>query len=259
MNKKRIFTTVLFLIFSGLLFAEKIVFSAGNMSGQAGDSSATTTLTGSAFIQTTSIEISADSIELSGDDYRFIKAEGAVTGKNLETNMEFTCDSMSYDRTTKVAQLLGNVHLVDTENDVKADAQLIEYNQNTNIAVLQIGITLTQKKNICTGSYAVYQKNEQMLEISGNAQVKQENDTFRAQQITLNLDTQNITLSGNVKGSVTESAKKEESSSEAAAQGEVNQEAVAQEVIRADEMMAEPDNWPEEATDKLTDTAEKRE
>ena len=98
-----------------------------------------------------------------------------------------------------------------------------------------------------------------MLEISGNAQVKQENDTFRAQQITLNLDTQNITLSGNVKGSVTESAKKEESSSEAAAQGEVNQEAVAQEVIRPDEMMAEPDNWPEDATDKLTDTAEKRE
>ena len=200
------------------------------MSGQAGDSSATTTLTGSAFIQTTSIEISADSIELSGDDYRFIKAEGAVTGKNLETNMEFTCDSMSYDRTTKVAQLLGNVHLVDTENDVKADAQLIEYNQNTNIAVLQIGITLTQKKNICTGSYAVYQKNEQMLEISGNAQVKQENDTFRAQQITLNLDTQNITLSGNVKGSVTETKKKEEETVETEQSTDTKQPAVPEPV-----------------------------
>ena len=210
MNKKVFFTIVIFLFLFCQLFAEKIVFSAGSMSGQAGDSSATTRLTGSAFIQTTSIEISADSIELSGDDYRFIKAQGAVSGKNLETHMEFTCDSMSYDRQTKVAVLQGNVKLVDTENDVKADAQLIEYNQNTNIAVLQIGITLTQKKNVCTGAYAVYQKNEQMLEISGTAQVKQENDTFRAQQITLNLETQSITLSGNVKGSVTESAKKEE-------------------------------------------------
>ena len=210
MNKKVFFTIVIFLFLFCQLFAEKIVFSAGSMSGQAGDSSATTRLTGSAFIQTTSIEISADSIELSGDDYRFIKAQGAVSGKNLETHMEFTCDSMSYDRQSKVAVLQGNVKLVDTENDVKADAQLIEYNQNTNIAVLQIGITLTQKKNVCTGAYAVYQKNEQMLEISGNAQVKQENDTFRAQQITLNLETQSITLSGNVKGSVTESAKKEE-------------------------------------------------
>lgn len=210
MKRILILTAVFFLIVSGQLFAEKITFSAGSMSGQAGDSSATTTLTGNAFIQTSSIEISADTIELSGDDYRFIKAEGAVSGKNLETNMEFTCDSMSYDRQTKVAMLQGNVKLVDIENDVKADAQIIEYNQNTNIAVLQIGITLTQKKNVCTGAYAVYQKNEQLLEISGNAQVKQENDTFRAQQITLNLDTQNITLSGNVKGSVTETKKAEE-------------------------------------------------
>ena len=214
MKKLFIIMFSIFLLCAGSLFAEKITFSAGSMSGQAGDSSATTTLTGGAFVQTSSIEISADSIELSGDDYRFIKATGSISGKNLETKMEFTCDSMSYDRDTKVAQLEGNVKLIDTENDVKADAQLIEYNQNTNIAVLQIGITLTQKKNICTGAYAVYQKNEQMLEISGNAQVKQEDDVFRAQQITLNLDTQNITLSGNVKGSVTETKKAEEKKDE---------------------------------------------
>ena len=211
---KKLLAAVIVISLSCMLFAEKITFSAGSMSGQAGDSSATTTLTGGAFVQTSSIEISADSIELSGDDYRFIKATGSISGKNLETKMEFTCDSMSYDRDTKVAQLEGNVKLIDTENDVKADAQLIEYNQNTNIAVLQIGITLTQKKNICTGAYAVYQKNEQMLEISGNAQVKQEDDVFRAQQITLNLDTQNITLSGNVKGSVTETKKAEEKKDE---------------------------------------------
>lgn len=217
---KKLFALLIILSLSYLLFAEKITFSAGSMSGQAGDSSATTTLTGGAFIQTSSIEITADSIELSGDDYRFIKASGNISGKNLETKMEFTCDSMSYDRETKVAQLQGNVKLIDTENDVKADAQLIEYNQNTNIAVLQIGITLTQKNNVCTGAYAVYQKNEQMLEISGNAQVKQDQDVFRAQQITLNLDTQNITLSGNVKGSVTETKKEEESQEGTAAEGE---------------------------------------
>lgn len=208
---KKLFV-IMFSIFllCGSAFAEKITFSAGSMSGQAGDSSATTTLSGGAFVQTSSIEISADSIELSGDDYRFIKATGNIKGKNLETKMEFTCDFMRYDRTSKVANLQGNVNLTDTDNDVKADAQLIEYNQNTNIAVLQVGITLTQKKNVCTGAYAVYQKNEQILEISGNAQVKQENDVFRAQQITLDLDTQSITLSGNVKGSVTETKKTEQ-------------------------------------------------
>lgn len=216
---KKLFTLTFFLSLSFCLFAEKIIFSAGSMSGQAGDSSSTTTLSDGAFVQTSSIEISADSIELSGDDYRFIKASGSVSGKNLETKMEFTCDSMSYDRQTKVAQLQGNVKLIDIENDVNANAQLIEYNQNTNIAVLQIGINLTQKNNVCTGAYAVYQKNEQMLEISGNAQVKQEQDVFRAQQISLNLDTQKITLSGNVKGSVTET-KKEETQTQTDQEGE---------------------------------------
>ena len=227
---KKLFSLLILFSLYTALFAEKITFSAGSMSGQAGDSSATTTLTGGAFVQSSSIEISADSIELSGDDYRFIKASGSISGKNLESKMEFTCDSMSYDRETKVAQLQGNVKLVDTENDVKADAQLIEYNQNTNIAVLQIGITLTQKKNVCTGAYAVYQKNEQMLEISGNAQVKQEEDVFRAQQITLNLDTQNITLSGNVKGSVTETKKKEEETVEAEQSTDTEQPAVPEPV-----------------------------
>ena len=239
---KKLFV-IMFSIFllCGSAFAEKITFSAGSMSGQAGDSSATTTLSGGAFVQTSSIEISADSIELSGDDYRFIKATGNIKGKNLETKMEFTCDFMRYDRTSKVANLQGNVNLTDTDNDVKADAQLIEYNQNTNIAVLQVGITLTQKKNVCTGAYAVYQKNEQILEISGNAQVKQENDVFRAQQITLDLDTQSITLSGNVKGSVTET-KKTEQPKEAPVEG---QPAEDQKVLPGDAVAKEEVPPPE--------------
>lgn len=230
MMKKFLSFLICAVLFASLAFAEKITFTAGSMSGQAGDSSSTTVLSDGAYIQTSSIEISAQNIELSGDDYRFIKASGGISGKNLETNMEFTCDYMSYDRQTKIALLQGNVSLIDEENDVKANAQVIEYNQDTNIAVLQIGINLTQKKNVCTGAYAVYQKNEQLLEISGNAQVKQEEDVFRAQQITLNLETQKITLSGNVKGSVTESAKTEEApATEAAAEEDSAQEQALEE------------------------------
>ena len=116
--------------------------------------------------------------------------------------MDFTCENMKYDRKTKIASLEGNVHLVDIKNDVKADAQIIEYNQNTEIAVMQIGINLTQKDNVCTGEHAIYKKNEQLLELNGNPQINQKDDTFRAQTIFLNMDTQEITLSGRVKGTV---------------------------------------------------------
>ena len=211
---KRFFLPMIFsLLFSNFLFAEKIIFTAGAMSGQAGEASTATILSEGAYVQTSSMEISANEIELTGDDYRFIKATGNVSGKNIESQMEFTCDLMEYDRDTKIAVLQGNVNLKDVENDVNAQAQIIEYDQNKDIAVLQIEINITQKNNICSGSYAIYKKKQQLLEISGNAQVKQEDDVFRAQQITLNLDTQNITLSGNVKGSVTDSGKKEQTES----------------------------------------------
>lgn len=216
---------VLFTIFTlNCLFAEKIIFSANTMSGQTGNSSSTTILSGNAYIKTETMEIQADQITLSGEDYRTITAEGNVSGKNTETHMDFTCVELSYDRETKIATLQGNVNLIDTENSVTAQAQIIEYNQDTDIAIIQIKINLTQKDNVCSGSYAVYHKKEQILEISGNAQVKQKDDVFRAQFITLDMDTQDITLGGNVKGTVTDKKEKEddaETSENSESEGEI--------------------------------------
>ena len=201
---KKFIVSLLILLFSANLFAEKIIFSANNMSGKTGDESSSTELNGNAYILTDTMEIKADSIQLYGDDYRFIKASGNVSGKNLETKMEFNANILEFDRTTKIAVLSGNVSLIDTENSVTAKAQRIEYDQNKEIAILQIEINLTQKENECTGAYAIYYKKDQILEISGNAQVKQKKDTFRAQNIHFDMETEEITLGGNVKGSVTD-------------------------------------------------------
>ena len=219
MLNKKLFSTFLISLlltaFSGWpLFAEKIIFSANRMTGQAGNSNTTTSLSGNAYIKTESMEIQADEVELSGDNYRYIKASGNISGKNTKSNMDFTCDSLEYDRTTKIAILKGNVKLDDKDNDVKAESQIIEYNQDTEIAILQIQIRLTQKDNVCSGSYAIYYKTSQLLELSGNAQVKQKEDVFRAQNITLDMNTQDITLGGNVKGKVTETKEPEEEKTE---------------------------------------------
>lgn len=219
MLNKKVFTTFLISLSLALfaatpLFAEKIIFSANRMTGQAGNSNTTTTLSGNAYIKTESMEIQADDVELSGDNYRYIKASGNISGKNTKSNMDFTCDTLEYDRTTKIAILKGNVKLDDKDNEVKAEAQVIEYNQDREIAILQIQIKLTQKDNLCSGSYAIYYKTTQLLELSGNAQVKQKEDVFRAQNITLDMNTQDITLGGNVKGKVTEKKEAKEEKAE---------------------------------------------
>lgn len=256
MKRNKGFVKKLFFIFSALflvsnLYAEKITFSAEQMSGQAGNKQSSTILTGSAFIQTESMEIMADTIELSGDNYRRIKAQGNVSGKNLNSNMEFKCSSIEYDRETNVAMLRGDVSLEDTANELNASAQIIEYNQSTDVAVLQIQVQLIQKNNVCSGAYAVYQKNNQLLDISGNATVKQGDDVFRAQQITLNLKTQDIKLTGNVKGSVTETSKAPaDSESDSKKQPESEKKTESSETANPAEKTSEPDTKSGEKNDR---------
>ena len=197
--------SIIFALVPAMIFCEEITFTADFMSGTAGSKTDTTTLEGNATVQTSSMNISADAIELSGEDFRFITATGTVSGSITESQMDFTCGKLKYDRQTKVAQLEDAVHLVDVANEVTADAQIIEYNQNSETAVMQIEITLTQKDNVCTSAFAIYKKNEQKLEMSGNPKIQQGTDSFRAQEITLNLETQEITLDGRVKGTVSDS------------------------------------------------------
>ncbi|MBP5358633.1 MAG: organic solvent tolerance protein OstA [Treponema sp.] len=191
------------LFISSSLFAEKITFRADRMTGSTKKSGDVTVLTGNAIIKTEDMELSADSLELSGKDFRNIKATGNISGKIISSQMDFTCQEMTYDRETKIARLQNSVHLIDHQNNVDADADLIDYNQNTEVAVLQIGVSIIQKENHCTAAYALYKKNDQTLTLTGNPQVTQGENTFRAQEIVLNLDTQEITLDGRVRGSVT--------------------------------------------------------
>jgi lipopolysaccharide export system protein LptA len=243
---------IMLAVLCSAVYAERITFSADSMSGTAGDTSDSTSLTGNAYVLTSSMEISADSITMSGKNFRYITAKGNITGKNIETKMEFKCGSMAYDRETKIATLRDNVHLDDTENKVSADAQIIEYNQNTDIAIIQIGITLKQKDNVCSGAYAVYRKKDQMLELSGNSQVKQGEDTFRAQEITLDLNTQEITLDGRVKGSVVD----DKSTKDDAAGTTDKPEDTAESPAGTADKQAETADKQAETADKQAETAD---
>jgi len=207
---------IVFSIFLALIFnifnsqAEKIIFKADSMIGRNGSKSDTTKLMGNAFVKTETMEIKAENITLSGDNFRYIYAEGCVEGVNTESEMTFTCGKMKYDRTTKIAYLEDTVHLIDEKNSVTADAQIIEYNQNTEVALMQIGVKLLQKDNICTSVHAIYRKKQQTLDMSGNPKITQGEDSFRAQEISLNLETNEITLDGRISGTVTDVKKQEE-------------------------------------------------
>ena len=181
-----------------------IEFSGGKMSGSMKENQDYAKLSDNARIKTSSIEVAADTIELYGEDFRYIRAEGAVRGNQEKEGLAFSCSSMEYDREERIAVFSGNVLLEDKENQVVAKAQRIEYREEEAVALLQVDVELTKDDSLSTCAFALYRKNEKMLEMTGNPQVKQGNDTFRAQEIVFNLDTDEITLDGRVRGKVTE-------------------------------------------------------
>lgn len=206
-NNKFIF--LILLLFSlSFINAEEITFTADKMNGSTGETEYTK-LSGNAFIKTESMEIRADEIILSGKDFRFINATGNVSGKSVESEFDFSSQQMEYDRETEIAVLKGNVSMIDTKNEINASAQIIEYNQKTEVAYMQIDVKLIQKENTCTGANAIYKKKEQILELSGTPQIVKGKDNFRANEIYMNLETEEIILDGKVRGAVSDTATEE--------------------------------------------------
>ncbi len=193
------------LFLAAATFADTIAFKADTMTGNAGENRRSTTLSGNAWVQTEDMEITADSIELSGKDYETVLASGKVSGTNASSGFSFVCSSLVYNRKTGIVKLQGNVLMTDEENDVQAEARFMEYNQNTETALMQIGVTLTQKNAVCTCALALYRKKDQILEMSGSPQIVRGKDTFKAQEITFNLTTEEIVLDGRVRGTVQDS------------------------------------------------------
>ena len=113
---------------------------------------------------------------------------------------------------------------IDTKNEINASAQIIEYNQKTEVAYMQISVKLVQKDNTCTGANAIYKKKEQTLELSGTPQIIKDKDIFigvsAPNLVTAITDvctpgnprevTEEIILDGKVRGSVTDTSSEKE-------------------------------------------------
>ena len=211
-QKTKIFLLLfIFMIFTSNLFSGTINFKANSMSGSIGENNTTTKLSGKAWIENEDLELSADEIILSGDNYDFIVATGNVKGKYKTSDFSFSCNTLEYNQNTGIVLLKEKVTITDTENELTATASIVEYDKNLEVSTMQINVVINHKDSVCTGTLAIYKKNEQILDLSGNPKIVRDSDTFTAQDITLNMETEEITLDGKVRGSVTEKKETEDS------------------------------------------------
>jgi lipopolysaccharide export system protein LptA len=182
--------------------ADTFTFKANQMSGSRASGKEITVLVGNAEVQSDNLLLRASRIEIQGDDNQFIDCSGGVTGLDEEKQISFITDRLRYDRKLKIARLEGNSTLEDRKNEIITRGRFIEYNDETEVVVFQIGIRLFKDDMVCRSEYAVYRRQEKLLDLSGYPVVFKKDDEFRADRIRVDLDTDDVTMEGTVSGSI---------------------------------------------------------
>jgi lipopolysaccharide export system protein LptA len=184
------------------LYADTFSFKADKMAGSRATGKEILVLSGNAEVHSDSIVLKADRIEIQGKDNEFIDCGGNVWGMDEEKNIVFKTDRLRYDRTLKILRLEGNSTLEDRNNEVVAKGRFIEYNDGSETAVFQVAVRLFKDAIVCRSEYAVYKRDEQLLDLSGFPVVFKDQDEFRADRIRVNLDTEDVSMEGTVSGSI---------------------------------------------------------
>jgi lipopolysaccharide export system protein LptA len=184
------------------LSGDTFTFKADRMSGAKATGREITVLTGNAEVMSDKLLLQADRIEIQGDDNRFIDCSGNVRGQETEKDIFFITDRLRYDRTLKIARLEGNSTLEDRKNEIVARGRFIEYDDQNETAVFQILVRLFKDNLVCRSEYAVYRRQEKILALSGFPVVYKKEDEFRADRIRVDLNTDDVVMEGDVKGSI---------------------------------------------------------
>lgn len=197
----------LFIIYYLLFFvcaagADTFTFKADRMTGGKASGREITVLTGNAEVQSDKLLLKAERIEIQGENNQFIYCTGNVTGFEQEKNIFFQTDKLRYDRSLKIARLEGNATLEDRENEIVAKGRFIEYDDQREVVVFQISVRLFKDTLVCRSEYAVYRRQEKMLDLSGFPVVYKKDDEFRAERIRVDLETDDVTMEGSVSGAI---------------------------------------------------------
>jgi len=202
MNNCKICLIVFLLFGVQSINADIFSFRADRMSGSKALGRETTILIGNAEVRSDNLLLRADTIEIQGKDNQFIVCTGNVWGHEEDKDILFITDKLRYDRKLKIARLEGNSSMEDRENEIVARGRFLEYDDKNETAVFQINVRLFKDEMVCRSEYAIYHRQEKLLDLTGFPVVFKKDDEFRADKIRVDLDTDDVIMEGTVSGTL---------------------------------------------------------
>jgi lipopolysaccharide export system protein LptA len=193
---------LLLLGMTPLLFADTFSYAGDSATTVLAEGSQHALLTGHAQVKTQDLRITADNIELFGKDFIYAQCKGNVRVVDTKRGLDLTSQELFYDRDHKVARIRGNAVMSDLKNEMVVKGGFIEDRDTEQITIVQIGVRIFKKDIICRAEFAKYWREKKILELSGMPWVSKASDIYQAARITINLDTEDISLEGDVQGTI---------------------------------------------------------
>ncbi|MCL1991501.1 MAG: hypothetical protein FWG66_00945 [Spirochaetes bacterium] len=180
--------------------SDVFTFRADSITGTRSMGREVTILSGNAEVRSDTMLLRADRIEIHGENNRFIYCIGNVWGFEEDRNIIFTTDILRHDRILQITRMEGNSTLEDRENEIVARARFIEYDDENEVAIFQIGVRLFADDMVCRSEHAVYNRRTQILDLSGFPTVFMGDDEFRSDRIRVDLNTNDVVMEGGATG-----------------------------------------------------------
>ncbi len=180
-----------------------ISFSARSVQGVLAKEKQNTILTGSVKITTGSLTITADRVELSGEDYVNVACSGNVTVNDAEKGFSLVAEKLYYRRDTEIGVAQGKVAVNDTKNNTTIDAEWLRFDQQQSIFEAAVSVLVLKEDMSIRAEYAHYNRDTEEIKLHGGAVAITEDGTLKGDVISATSDWSNIQVSGEVSGTIT--------------------------------------------------------
>ena len=193
---------ILLFICSSLYGADDFSFYGDSLSSSRSKGKEHTSLKGNAGIISSSTRIKADNIEIYGGDNEFAECTGTVEVIDNQKGISLKAEQLFFNRKDDIIRVEGAAVMEDIKNEVIVKGNFLEYMGNDETCLIQIGVRILKDDMVCRSEFARYNRNDDILELTGMPVVFWKNDEYRALRIIIDLDKDEITLEGKVSGSI---------------------------------------------------------
>lgn len=209
MKLKQIFTCLLFTTLFSVplsIFADDITFSAGYTRVVMKGENRTVELTDNVAVKSGQIDITANRIIISGDNYSYLQCIGNVKVVDHERDIILRSSTLSYNRSTEFITIDGWVEMQDSKNEVSVSSAWLEFDLNGGILRLQLQTKILKSTSkgpmICKADNVTYDRNSETITLQGSAEVNWNGDIYKSQKLSVDLKTEEIVMTGDISGTV---------------------------------------------------------